>query len=99
MGDMLIRGIPEPLKREITQAAQQGGLSLSAKAIELLHKGIVAERSASSSGRSAWDALRSAFEEAGAIGDEFPKIMDEIEAERKRDFGRPVDFGRDDDDQ
>jgi antitoxin FitA len=40
--------------------------------------------------------LRTAFEENGPLDGEFAKVMDEIEAERKRDFGRPVDFGRDD---
>jgi hypothetical protein len=34
--------------------------------------------------------LRSAFVEAGAADGEFAKIMDEIEAERKKDFGRPL---------
>jgi plasmid stability protein len=90
MGDMLIRNIPEPLKREIEQAAHKGGQSLSGKAIDLLRKGMVAEREASPEpGRSAWDAIRSAFAAENAIGDEFAKIMDEIEADRKRDFGRP----------
>ncbi|PSJ57857.1 plasmid stabilization protein [Pseudaminobacter soli (ex Li et al. 2025)] len=92
MGDMLIRGIPEPLKREIARAAQEDGKSLSAKAIELLHKGMVAEEDVKpGSGQSAWDALRSVFVAEGAVDDEFSKIMEEIEAERKRDFGRPVE--------
>ncbi|TIV22369.1 MAG: hypothetical protein E5V74_16145 [Mesorhizobium sp.] len=40
---------------------------------------------------SAWDAIRSAFVSDGAIDDEFAVIMSEIEAERKRDFGRDLD--------
>ncbi|RVD64742.1 plasmid stabilization protein, partial [Mesorhizobium sp. M7A.F.Ca.ET.027.03.2.1] len=46
MGDMLIRDIPEPLKREIEHAARKGGQSLSGKAIDLLRKGMVAEKEA-----------------------------------------------------
>ncbi|WP_352728432.1 plasmid stabilization protein [Mesorhizobium sp. M0276] len=92
MGDMLIRDIPEPLKREIEQAARKGGQSLSGKAIDLLRKGMVAEKEAKPEpGLSAWDAIRSAFAAENAIGDEFSEIMDEIEADRKRDFGRPVE--------
>ncbi|RWD02988.1 MAG: plasmid stabilization protein [Mesorhizobium sp.] len=88
MGDMLIRGIPEPLKREIEQAARIGGQSLSGKAIDLLRKGIIAEKEARSApGLSAWDSIRSVFD--AEASDEFAETMDEIEAERKRDFGRP----------
>lgn len=91
MGDMLIRGIPEPLKSDIARAANKEGTSLSAKAIELLRKGIIAEKEAKpTAGLSAWDQLRSVFAAHGAIGDEFAEIMGEIEAERKRDFGRPL---------
>jgi hypothetical protein len=92
MGDMLIRGIPEPLKREIEQAARKGGQSLSGKAIDLLRKGIVAEKEARPEQRvSAWDAIRSAFVAENATDEAFAEIMDEIEAERKRDFGRPIE--------
>ncbi|MEZ2328858.1 plasmid stabilization protein [Mesorhizobium sp. RCC_202] len=92
MGDMLIRGIPEPLKREIEQAARKGGQSLSGKAIDLLRKGIVAERETKpESGVSAWDAIRAAFVAENATDGTFAEIMDEIEAERKHDFGRPIE--------
>jgi len=92
MGDMLIRGIPDPLKREIEQAARKGGQSLSGKAIDLLRKGIVAEKEAKQErGISAWDAIRSTFVAENATDEMFAEIMDEIEAERKRDFGRPVE--------
>jgi plasmid stability protein len=96
MGDMLIRNIPDSLKREITQAADFRHQSLSAKAIDLLRKGLIAEREAKPlPGQSAWEMLRAPFEEFGPPTGEFAAIMDEIEAERKRDFGRPVDFGND----
>lgn len=92
MSDMLIRDIPEPLKREIEQAARKAGQSLSGKAIDLLRKGIVAEREAKpEQAVSAWDAIRSAFTAENATGDEFARMMGEIEADRKRDFGRPVE--------
>ncbi|RVD47807.1 plasmid stabilization protein, partial [Mesorhizobium sp. M7A.F.Ca.ET.027.03.2.1] len=42
-------------------------------------------------GLSAWDAIRSAFAAENAIGDEFSEIMDQIEADGKRDFGHPVE--------
>ena len=90
MGDMLIRGIPEPLKREIEQAARKGGQSLSGKAIDLLRKGMVAEKEVRPGpSLSAWDAIRESFAAENAIDDEFSRIMDEIDAEGKRDFGSP----------
>ena len=96
MGDLLIRNIPEALKREIEISADSQQQSLSAQAIDLLRKGLVAERETHpATGDSAWNVLRSIFEADGPPDGEFAKIMDEIEAERKRDFGRPVDFGLD----
>ncbi|MBZ9795402.1 plasmid stabilization protein [Mesorhizobium sp. ES1-4] len=92
MGDILVRDIPEPLKREIEQAARKTGQSLSGKAIDLLRKGMVAEKEAKPGpGLSAWDNIRSALAAENAVDDEFAEIMDEIEAERKRDFGRPIE--------
>ncbi|MER8375159.1 hypothetical protein [Mesorhizobium sp. M1406] len=44
MADILIRDIPEPLKREIELAAHKVGQSLSDRAIDLLRKGMAAER-------------------------------------------------------
>ncbi|QND67512.1 plasmid stabilization protein [Mesorhizobium loti] len=85
MADMLIKDIPEPLKREIELAAYRAGQSLSDKAIDLLRKGMAAERRARQEpSLSAWDAIRSAFVTENAIGDEYAEIMDEIEADRKK---------------
>lgn len=92
MGDMLIRNIPEALKREIEQLASRDGLSLSAKSIDLLRNSLVSEReNRKERFVSAWDVLRPIMyhgddEEAEA----FSKIMEEVEAERKSDFGRPL---------
>jgi len=98
MSDLLIRSVPEALRREISQFAKSSGQSLSSTAIDLLQEGLSARRRQEGQPRrSTWEMLRSAFEEFGGADGEFAKIMDEIEAERKRDFGRPVDFGRDED--
>lgn len=93
MGDMLLRGVPDAIKAELTEFAKQDGQSLSQKAIDVLRKGIAAEKvDRAKPKKSAWDALRSAALAAGAIDEdgEFSNIMEEIEAERKRDFGRPL---------
>jgi len=93
MGDMLIRGIPDALKLELEEVARVEGKSLSARAIDLMRKGMIFEKEAASKPkRSAWEVLRKIYEEEGAIDDDYAKMMDEIEAERKKDFGRPVDF-------
>jgi plasmid stability protein len=99
MGDMLIRGIPEGLKNEIEDFAKRDGQSLSAKSIDLLRKSVDAEREARTMPFvSAWDVLRPILYDGNdKEAEEYAKIMEEVEAERKRDFGRPVDFGLDDD--
>jgi len=99
MGDMLIRGIPEGLKREIEDFAERDGQSLSAKSIDLLRKSVDAERDARARPFvSAWDVLRPILYDGNEReAEEYAKIMEEIEAERKKDFGRPVDFGQGDD--
>jgi plasmid stability protein len=92
MGDLLIRNIPEKLKQELEQAAKRDGQSLSAKSINLLRKSL-AEDAGTARDKpfvSAWAALRGPFVEHDALDDDYAKIMDEIEADRKRDFGRPL---------
>ena len=96
MGDLLIRNIPEALKRDLESMARRDGKSLSSKSIELLQRSLLVEPDAAGKPFvSAWDVLRPIFEQDGPPDGEFAKIMDEIEADRKRDFGRPVDFGLD----
>ncbi len=93
MGDMLLRGVPDAIKADIERFAKEDGKSLSEKAIQILRKGISIESKDRASPRpSAWASIRSAAVETGAIDHdgEFSKIMDEIEAERKKDFGRPL---------
>ncbi|MGF7008708.1 plasmid stabilization protein [Aminobacter sp. BE322] len=100
MGDLLIRNIPEAVKREIAEAAKARGQSLSDKAVDLLQKGLLTERDDDAAPKgSAWQALRAVFESQGAPDGGFAEVMEEVEALRKRDFGRPVSFGIEADDE
>ncbi|WP_274630441.1 plasmid stabilization protein [Arvimicrobium flavum] len=92
MGDMLIRNVPEALKRQIEAAARRDGLSLSAKSIDLLRKSLSADAADEKPFVSAWDVLRPILHTApdDPEAEEFARIMEEVEAEGKRDFGRPV---------
>jgi hypothetical protein len=92
MGDMLIRGIPEVLKREIEDFAKRDGQSLSAKSIDLLRKSVDAERDTRAKPFvSAWDVLRPILYDGNdEEAEQYAKIMEEVEAERKRNFGRPL---------
>ena len=91
MGDLLIRNIPESVKRAVEQAARREGRSLSATAIDLLRKSLLDGSSERDRRKSAWAELRPLLydgtEEEAA---EFARTMEEVEAERKRDFGRPI---------
>lgn len=85
MGDLLIRNIPDALKKELADATASEGKSLSAEAIGILREGLRArEEPADGSGQSTWDSLRAIFydENDPQAGEEFAKIMDEIEADR-----------------
>ncbi len=100
MGDLLIRNIPEAVKLEIAEAARERGQSLSDMAVDLLQKGLLAKRSDDSAPKgSAWETLRAVFESQGAVDGEFAEVLEEVEALRKRDFGRPVSFGEADGEQ
>jgi plasmid stability protein len=93
MGDLLIRNIPDALKKDLADAAARDGNSLSDEAIGILREGLRArQESTDETGQSAWDSLRAIFydENDPQAGEEYAKIMDEIEAERKKDFGRPL---------
>jgi antitoxin FitA len=94
MGDLLIRNISDALKRDIAAAADRTGRSLSDEAKELLRKGLIAEKAIKPvEEQSAYDVLRAAFGADEGSGDDFAAILDEVEAERKKDFGRPpVEF-------
>jgi antitoxin FitA len=92
MGDLLIRNIPDAMKRDIAARAERNGNSLSDEAKSLLQKAMVETPGAQAPARSALDGFR---EIVAPLTDEereeFAKIMDDIEAERKKDFGRPLE--------
>ncbi|WP_428427214.1 FitA-like ribbon-helix-helix domain-containing protein [Pararhizobium sp.] len=90
MGDLLIRNISDALKRDIAAAADRTGRSLSDEAKELLRRGLIAESDIKPVEESAYDVLRAAFGADEGLGDDFAAILDEVEAERKKDFGRPA---------
>ncbi|RUM02735.1 plasmid stabilization protein [Rhizobium chutanense] len=91
MGDFLIRNISEAMKRDIAESAQRSGNSLSDEAKELLRDALKRKTEAKPETLSAYDAIRAAFVSENAVDDEFAAIMDEIEAARKKDFGRPFE--------
>ncbi|ANL64158.1 ribbon-helix-helix domain-containing protein [Rhizobium phaseoli] len=51
MGDLLIRDVPDAMKRQLQESAQRNGRSLSEEAIEIIRRQIAAERSGASAGR------------------------------------------------
>ncbi|ULR43749.1 plasmid stabilization protein [Rhizobium sp. K102] len=91
MGHFLIRNISEAMKRDIAEAAQQSGNSLSDEAKELLREVLQRKNAAKPETGSAYATIRAAFEREDAVDDEFAAIMEEIEAARKKDFGRPFE--------
>ncbi|UWU28460.1 plasmid stabilization protein [Rhizobium sp. WSM1274] len=91
MGDFLIRNISEAMKRDIAESAQRSGNSLSDEAKELLREALKRKTEAKQETSSAYEAIRAAFVGENAVDDEFAAIMDEIEAARKNDFGRPFE--------
>lgn len=91
MGDLLIRNIDEALKRGIIELAQANGRSLSDEAKVLIGEAMAGKWSEPADSQSVVDTIRAIFEREGAIGDEYADLMDEVEAERKKDFGRPFE--------
>jgi plasmid stability protein len=123
MGDLLLRGIDDALRRELQERAKHNGRSLSEEAMSHLRRSLSTSGSGNQSAGewlrdimsndgpseatravietsnvagaadkpgtiSAWDVLRPILRDDS---DEFAKMMDEIEAERKKDFGRPAE--------
>jgi plasmid stability protein len=94
MNDFLIRDMPDSLKQDLTEIARDTGRSMSDEAKALLWRGISALKAEKSEqpSRNAYEELRKLFAPLPGDDGEFSKIMDEIEAERKKDFGRPFSF-------
>ena len=92
MGDLLIRDIPDAMKRDIASRAEKNGNSLSDEAKNLLQKAMIGTSGTNAPARSALDGFREIFSPLTEDEQEqFAAIMDEIEAERKKDFGRPLE--------
>ncbi|MBB4238826.1 FitA-like ribbon-helix-helix domain-containing protein [Rhizobium esperanzae] len=51
MGDLLIRDVPDAMKRQLQESAQRNGRSLSEEAIEIIRRQIAAERSGAPAGQ------------------------------------------------
>ncbi|RFB99219.1 plasmid stabilization protein [Rhizobium leguminosarum bv. trifolii] len=86
MGDLLIRDVPEAMKRQLQESAQRNGRSLSEEAIEILRRQIAAERS----GVSAGQRLRALMGDERLSDDE----LDAIAASRHESDREPPRFGR-----
>jgi antitoxin FitA len=95
VGDLLVRNIPDAVKQNLIARANKSGRSLSDETKYVIAKGLATEESkpAENSGKDFADSLLSLFAD---IPDEekalFSEIMDEVEEQRKKDFGRPFSF-------
>jgi antitoxin FitA len=92
MGDLLIRNISDAMKRDIALRAEKNGNSLSEEAKNLLQKAMFGASGADKPARSGLDSFREIFSPLTEEEQkEFARVMDELEADRKRDFGRPLE--------
>ncbi len=91
MGDLLIRNISDAMKRSLVARADKTGRSLSDEARDILQKGLIQPSDMQEKSEpSAWDVLRPILvSDNEAEANEYTRIMEDIEAERKKDFGRP----------
>jgi plasmid stability protein len=95
MGDLLMRNISDAMKQELASRAERSGNSLSDEIKLLLRFAIAADAGTKTREVSAWESLRAVLApKTEAEADEaeaFVRIMEDIEAERKADFGRPLE--------
>jgi plasmid stability protein len=93
MGDLLIRNVPEDLKRDLGEIARNTGRSMSDAAKDMIRTGVERYQSIpASAGKNAYEQLREVFAPFDEGAEEFANIMDELEEQRKKDFGRPFSF-------
>ncbi|MDB5555513.1 MAG: plasmid stabilization protein [Rhizobium sp.] len=93
MGDLLIRDVPDSLKRDLSEAARKAGRSLSDEAKLRLTQDVNAQEAPKMSGADFVAGIQALFADIPyEEREEFAKIMDEVEARRKTDFGRPFSF-------
>lgn len=94
MADLLIRNVPEDLRENLGRIARDTGRSLSDAAQDLIRRGIEGHRQETPATRkNAYKQLRDIFSfDDDKAAEDFAKIMDEIEEQRKKDPGRPLSF-------
>jgi plasmid stability protein len=93
MADLLVRNVSDELKESLVARADRAGHSVSDEVKAILQQEVgEVPQAPDLNGMSAWEALRSIMKaDSEEEATEYIKIMDEIEVERKRDFGRPVE--------
>lgn len=93
MGDLLIRNVPEDLKRDLTEAARIAGRSLSDEAKRRLRQPAPEGSPLPQTGAEFLQSIQDFFAEFSDEEREgFADMMDEIVEQRKRDVGRPSPF-------
>ncbi|SOC83925.1 hypothetical protein SAMN05421890_2383 [Ensifer adhaerens] len=94
MGDILIRDVPENLKRDVQQSAQRAGRSLSDELKLLIRRGLAAEQlKPLDEAEGTYLRMRAAFSDAQLDDAEHSEFMRAIEASRSKGSERePPDF-------
>ncbi|AGS20284.1 FitA-like ribbon-helix-helix domain-containing protein [Rhizobium etli] len=86
MGDLLIRDVPDAMKRQLQASAQRNGRSLSEEAIEIIRRQIAVGHS----GASAGQRLRSLMSDERLTDEE----LESIAASRHESDREPPHFDR-----
>ncbi len=94
MGDILIRDVPENLKRDVQQSAQRAGRSLSDELKLLIRRGLAAEKlKPFDDAEAAYLRMRAAFSDTQLDDSEHSQLMKAIEQGRGTGSERePPDF-------
>ena len=88
MSDLLLRNIPEDLKRDIESRAKKSGRSLSEEAKLMLARAIEVERPRQGFGTM----MREVFASFDISQAEHEKVWGDIERSRKSDASRPLPY-------
>lgn len=93
MGDLLIRNIPDDLRRGLAKAADVSGLSLSDMAKRVMTTGLRAiEPEIAAKPRSAWESMREALGDNLLTDEEHEEFMRIIEEGRRHPDRPPPEF-------
>jgi antitoxin FitA len=93
MGDLLIRNIPDELRRGLAQAADVSGLSFSDMAKRVMTTGLRAiEPETAVKPRNAWESTRNALGDGLLTEDEHEEFMRIIEDGRRHPDRPPPEF-------